>query len=317
MWEKASKLLSNGNGITAAPGSDTKARMVVSYFQDTPHQIRSCSDGQYRCDNHWPQWMSSHICSHTLAVAKHNGDLMNFLQWHIKSGQTPNIFTLALSGLPLRRGQKGGKSKRQRSKVTSAAPDNFTLRPGLESISSESATVQGLEHHQPLYVSTTISVVPESNSGAHVNISGAVQGSQNACTPQGDLQLQVGNQGYSQSGQKCEPTPISLSAVGYEQGILTNLWRLQPPPLLNSLLLGKYSHSSEGYMYACTRPSPIFFYQQYDALSTYQGTKQPRSIQERPSSISSYRLTISALSGSPALIKYLALPNYQSLLFRN
>ena len=44
-----------------------------------------------------------------------------------------------------------------------------------------------------------------------------------------------------------------------------------------------------------------FFYQKCDALSTYQGTKQPKSIQERPSSISSYGPTISALSGPPLI----------------
>ena len=68
---------------------------------------------------------------HSSAVAERNCELMTFLQWYIKSGTTPNISTLALSGLPRGRGQKGGKPKRQRSKITSSAPDNFTLRPGL------------------------------------------------------------------------------------------------------------------------------------------------------------------------------------------
>ena len=92
---------------------------------------------------------------------------MNFLQWHIKSGQAPNISTLALSGLSRGRGQKGGKLKRHRSVVTSSALDNFTPRPRLVTISSKSAAQQPLvkvcEHHQPLNVSTT-SVVPESKS---------------------------------------------------------------------------------------------------------------------------------------------------------
>lgn len=95
------------NGITVAPGSDPKARMIVSYSQDAPHHIRNHSDGRYLCDSHCPQWMSSQICSHTLAVVEHNGDLMNFLQWYIKSGQTPNISMLALSGISRGRGQKG------------------------------------------------------------------------------------------------------------------------------------------------------------------------------------------------------------------
>ena len=104
MWDKASELLSKENGITAAPGSDPKAKMVISYSQDTPHHVRSRLDGQYVCDSRCPQWMSSQIYSHTLAVAERNCELMTFLQWYIKSGKTPNISTLALSGLPRGRG---------------------------------------------------------------------------------------------------------------------------------------------------------------------------------------------------------------------
>ena len=183
MWDKASELLSQENGITPAPGNDTKARIVLSYSQNTPHHICSHSDGQYLCDSHCIQWMSSQICSHTLTVAEHNGDLMNFLQWYNKSGQNPNISALGFSGLPRGRGQKGGKPKRQRSKVPPTTPDNYTLRPGLVSISSGNAVmspiVQVSEHHQPLNVSTTISVLPETS---HVNVSGVVQESFNAST---------------------------------------------------------------------------------------------------------------------------------------
>ena len=109
-----------------------KSRMVISYSQDTPHHVRSRSDGQYVCDSRCPQWMSSQICPIFLPLQS----VMTFLQWYIKSGKTPNLSTLALSGLPRRRGQKGGKPKRQRSKITSLAPDNFTLRPGLVSVLS-------------------------------------------------------------------------------------------------------------------------------------------------------------------------------------
>ena len=102
------------------------------------------------------------------------------MKWYNKSGQ--NISALGFSGLPRGRGQKGGKPKRQRSKVP-PTPDNYTLRPGLVSISSGNAVmspiVQVSEHYQPLNVSTTISVLPETS---HVNVSGVVQESFNAST---------------------------------------------------------------------------------------------------------------------------------------
>ena len=39
MWSKAGELLSAENTITAAPGSDKKARMVLSYSSEVPHLV--------------------------------------------------------------------------------------------------------------------------------------------------------------------------------------------------------------------------------------------------------------------------------------
>jgi hypothetical protein len=47
------------------------------------------------------------------------------------NSQGPNLST---SGLPKGRGQKGGRPKRQRSRSTTPAPDNYSIRPGLVSI---------------------------------------------------------------------------------------------------------------------------------------------------------------------------------------
>ena len=143
MWNKASDLLSTENAIIPAPGSDTKARMVVSRSQDIPHHIRSRADGQYLCDSNCPQWMLSQICSHTLAVAEQNSELLKFLDWYVRLSQGPNLSSLALSGLPKGRGQKGGKPKRQRSRSTTPAPNNYSFRPGLVSIraTAESGSV--------------------------------------------------------------------------------------------------------------------------------------------------------------------------------
>ena len=95
----------------------------------------------------------------------------------------PQHSALGLSGLPHSRSQKGGKPKRQRSKVPPTIPDNYTLCPGLVSISSGNAVlspiVQVSEPHQPLNVSTTVSLLPETS---HVNLSGVVQELFNAFT---------------------------------------------------------------------------------------------------------------------------------------
>ena len=136
MWNKASELLSTQNAIMPAPGNDFKARMVLSRSQDMPHHVRCHTDGQYLCDSNCPQWMSSQICSHTIAAAEQNQELLEFLEWYVKLGQAPNLSSLALSGLPKGRGQKGGRAKRQRSRSTTPGPDNYSLRPGLVSITA-------------------------------------------------------------------------------------------------------------------------------------------------------------------------------------
>ena len=117
MWEKAERLLSSSTEITPAPGSDPKARMVLSLTSDTPHFVRCKANGQYVCDSACIRWTSANICSHTLAVAETNGELLKFLQWYTAMGNAPNISVLAMQGLPSGRGRKGGQPKRKRKKA--------------------------------------------------------------------------------------------------------------------------------------------------------------------------------------------------------
>ena len=124
MWEKAERLLSTKTEITPAPGSDPKARMVLSLTSDTPHFVRCKASGQYICDSACIRWTSANICSHTLAVAETNGELLKFLQWYSAAGNAPNISTLAMQGLPSGRGRKGGQAKRKRTKQ-SIVPETF------------------------------------------------------------------------------------------------------------------------------------------------------------------------------------------------
>ena len=78
-----------------------------------------------------PQWVSSQIGSHTIAVSEHNDELIGFLDWYVRSGHTPNLSSIAFSGLPKGRGHKGGRPKRQRTRTDLPLPDNYSVRPGL------------------------------------------------------------------------------------------------------------------------------------------------------------------------------------------
>ena len=121
MWSKAEQILNSDNAITPAPGR-----------QAGPHHVQTRSDGQYDCDSACLQWASSHICSHTIAVAEYNKELDSFLHWFVKYTESPKISVLAMSGLPHGRGKKGGKPKRQCKRQLMPPADSQSLRPGLQ-----------------------------------------------------------------------------------------------------------------------------------------------------------------------------------------
>ena len=82
IWSKAESLLQGENTITPVPGADKTARAVLSYRSDIPHIVRAKGTGQYACDSSCPQWVSSKICSHAIAVANLSSSLQKFLDWY-------------------------------------------------------------------------------------------------------------------------------------------------------------------------------------------------------------------------------------------
>jgi len=138
MWNKAEEYLLSSSDIQTAPGNDRKSKMVTSRSGGTPHFVRVVSPGHYVCDKSCLQWSSSQICSHTLAAAEVNGELISFIQWYTVTGQEPNITRLAQAGLPAGRGRKGGVPKRKRSRTPSVPPDIVVPRPAASHTKSRS-----------------------------------------------------------------------------------------------------------------------------------------------------------------------------------
>ena len=145
MWQKAEELINSDNAVTPAPGSDKTAKMVLSYSSRIPHMVMKGQKGQYKCDSNCLNWTSSAICSHTLAVAQLNNDLISFLQWYNTSSNMPNVTSLAMSGLPSGRGRKGGVAKRTRDRQEKKTPELSIPRPVFQPVvsafTSTSATV--------------------------------------------------------------------------------------------------------------------------------------------------------------------------------
>ena len=67
-------------------------------------------------------------------------------------------------------------------------------------------------------MSTTISVVPELNNAAHVNVSGVIHRSFNTTSSQEGLQLQVGKKSSQGNNLVGLDAMSNLPAVGYDLG---------------------------------------------------------------------------------------------------
>lgn len=136
MWDKANKLLSTERGLQRAASSDPTAWTVQSFSSAVPHFVTSKPSGQYLCDPQCPQWISSKICSHTIAVAEHTGKLAAFLSWYVASNQKADITSLGLVNMPKGRGQKGGVPTRKCCRAKATAPEIVVSRLSLQSTST-------------------------------------------------------------------------------------------------------------------------------------------------------------------------------------
>ena len=164
IWQKAEKLLSSKNAITSAPGSDIKARMVLSQSSAAPHFVTTRDNGQYLCDSSCPQWISSKICSHTIAAAEDSGQLCEFLQWYIDTKPCPNVTALGMQGMPSNRGKKQSDRKRQRKRKADSDPEVFVPRPALAATTQPHTTTGLGSYHWEAdrvgNVSTSLYVCP-------------------------------------------------------------------------------------------------------------------------------------------------------------
>ena len=154
MWKKANDLLSTDNAITKAPGTDPKARMVLSY-SSLPHLVRSGDGGKYQCDSNCLQWSSCQVCSHCLAAAHDNDDLPQFLTWYTSGDFTPNITKVGMHNTPSGSGRKGGKQKRHHSRQKSDPVWNISKQQSvLSSNSNCDMVLPGLQVTQSQTVTT-------------------------------------------------------------------------------------------------------------------------------------------------------------------
>ena len=83
----------------------------------TSHVVQTKSNNKclYICDLNCPMFKGFSLCSHVVAVAEANGDLLVLFLKCNKKGCKLNLSAIANQGLPCGSGRKGGVPKRKRS----------------------------------------------------------------------------------------------------------------------------------------------------------------------------------------------------------
>ena len=118
MWRKACLLVSDKLSISGILGGCKKDRYVLSKSGTQPHAVK-CSGKVYKCDDRYFHFTSLSICSHSIAAAEVNGDLVDFLDWYSKgqSSRPLNLFQASKHPMPAGAGRKGGKPNGKRRKT--------------------------------------------------------------------------------------------------------------------------------------------------------------------------------------------------------
>ena len=161
IWYKAAELVHAEGYITKIPGDhEGKGRMVASSSSSVPHMVTSGKKSNFNfiCDKKCPRYGAYGFCSHTVAVAEVNGCLGKFIEQLKKSKQKPNLSSLAYHGLPTGAGEKGGKAKPKRRRLSVQTKSALPRRDRLSLVSTTQYHPRA--HPQMSPVTTTITVPP-------------------------------------------------------------------------------------------------------------------------------------------------------------
>ncbi len=118
MLEKAERLLCDPGSIIPAPSNTPNSFCVRSESNKKSHFVYQLqSSGKTICED-CPQWFSSSICAHSVAVAEKCGNLRKFINWRKAQSKGINITKLINYD-----GAKGvGKKPHQRSRSRARKP---------------------------------------------------------------------------------------------------------------------------------------------------------------------------------------------------
>ena len=80
IWSKAEAIVSKSSAIVNPPGSDD-SKLVESKSGKKPYFVTKEKSGRFTCDDGCKVWLSTCICSHTVAVVHTINLLSSFVDW--------------------------------------------------------------------------------------------------------------------------------------------------------------------------------------------------------------------------------------------
>ena len=122
VWDESTNVLAADGSVCPSPGCKDKSEWLVKSTdlkRKSPYFVECRKNGQVVCGQSCGLFKASKVCVHTVSVARHTGQLGQFLQWCLKQkAGTLNMSKLAAVDMPAGSGKKGSRRKASQKKST-------------------------------------------------------------------------------------------------------------------------------------------------------------------------------------------------------
>lgn len=124
VWDECTNVLATDGSVCLSPGCKDKSEWLVKSTdlkRKSPYFVECRRNGQVVCEQNCGLFKASKVCVHTVSVARHTGQLGQYLQWCLKQkAGTLNMSKLAAIDMPAGSGKKGSRRKASQKKSTKA-----------------------------------------------------------------------------------------------------------------------------------------------------------------------------------------------------
>ena len=151
IWKNANDLIQEEANFVSAPGKVSQSWFVAQSNTSTakPYFVRLEKGHHYQCENDCFYFQTCKVCPHIIALAHRNGNLDEFISWHMGQKYSINTTTVAESGLPKgsigkKTAQRKGVSKKKSAKIRKVCENSlWQSRAATPAVSKAHDQLQG------------------------------------------------------------------------------------------------------------------------------------------------------------------------------